>query len=135
MAIGSEFTLRLLTDAGLEPGMRVLDVGCGSGDVALIARDLVGEAGEVIGIDRAEAPLEAARVRAREQGFENVSFSRCDIGEVSDTLGTFDAIIGRRVLMYQPDSMAAVAKLAHLLRPGGLVAFQEHDTRGTPALS
>jgi len=132
-AIGSEFTLRLLTDAGLSAGMRVVDVGCGTGDVALIARDLVGDTGEVVGIDREEAPLEAARARARDAGLANVSFSRGDMTEVSEALGTFDAIVGRRVLMYQPDSVRAVAKVADVLRPGGLVVFHEHDTTMVPA--
>jgi ubiquinone/menaquinone biosynthesis C-methylase UbiE len=65
MAIGGEFTTRLLTDAGVGPGMRVLDVGCGAGDVSLLAAGLVGAGGSVLGIDR---PSRRWRQRASASG-------------------------------------------------------------------
>src|SRR5882757_11549895 len=53
--------------AGLRPGMRVLDVGCGPGDVSFLAARLVGPTGEVVGVDRAAAAVAAARGRAEAQ--------------------------------------------------------------------
>jgi ubiquinone/menaquinone biosynthesis C-methylase UbiE len=47
-------TERLLRSAGIEPGMRVLDIGCGAGDVSMLAAELVGSTGSVVGIDRNE---------------------------------------------------------------------------------
>ena len=61
------FTRRVLQHAGLEPGMRVLDVGSGVGDVAFLVADLVGFGGEVVGFDRSPVPLELARSRAVER--------------------------------------------------------------------
>lgn len=132
VAIGGEFTLRLLTDAGLRPGMRILDVGCGAGDVCLIAADLVGTGGAVVGIDRNGGALEMARRRLDELKLANVSFVEADLDGSLDELGLFDAVVGRRVLMYQPDTIATVRKLAARLGPGGLIAFQEHDTTMVP---
>jgi hypothetical protein len=63
-AILRPITMRLLQGLGLSPGMKILDVGCGAGDVALLAAELVGESGEVVGIDRSESAIRAARARA-----------------------------------------------------------------------
>lgn len=126
-------TRRLLVDAGIGAGMRVLDVGCGTGDVALLAGDLVGARGEVVGVDRDAAPLAAARERARERRPANVGFVQGDFDALPLGPGAFDAAVGRRVLMYQPDATRAVRHLARNVRPGGLIVFQEHDSTMVPA--
>ena len=59
------FTRQLLEQAGISAGMRVLDVGCGSGDVAFLAAELVGPGGEVIGVDRAIAAIRRGTARAQ----------------------------------------------------------------------
>jgi SAM-dependent methyltransferase len=117
---------RFFEAAGLCPGMRVLDVGSGCGDVAFLVRSLVGEGGEVVGIDRAPAAVATANARARAQGYYNVRFVECD---VMDCLPDpqFDAVVGRLVLMYTADPVAAVRHLTERLRPGALVMFQEGD--------
>jgi hypothetical protein len=89
-------------------------------------------AGQVLGIDRAEAAIEAARARAREIGAANVSFTRADLGALPGDLGRFDAVVGRRVLMYQPDAAACLSGLAEVLVPGGLIVLQEHDSTAMP---
>lgn len=121
------FTRRLLTDAGLVPGMRVLDVGCGRGDVSVIAAALAGPMGEVVGIDRDGEALTIARERSLTASLAPIQFEQAEIAG-AQAFGTFDAVIGRRVLMYQPDAAAALRTLSACLRPGGLVAFQEHDS-------
>jgi SAM-dependent methyltransferase len=67
-------TQRFLREAGVVPGMRVLDVGSGAGDVAFLASDMVGDTGEVVGIDRVPVALEAARARAAFRSLRNVVF-------------------------------------------------------------
>lgn len=104
--------------------MRVLDVGCGHGDVTLIAAGLVGPSGQVLGIDRDARAVEAARHRAREAGIDTVTVEARDID--APPVGPFDAIVGRRVLMYQADPARSLRRLAGSLRPGGIVAFHEH---------
>lgn len=118
------FTQRFLTTAGLKPGMRVLDVGSGAGDVALLAGELVGPEGSVLGTDVNPAVLAVARERAQAAGFSWVAFAEGDCVELSKH-GEYDAIIGRLVLIYQPDPAAALRTLSESLRPGGILAFQE----------
>ncbi len=117
-------TRRLLEEAGIGPGMRVLDVGSGAGDVALLAAELVGPGGEVVGVDANPAILETARARARAAGQTHVSFLEGDItSAVPD--GPFDAAVGRCVLFFLADPAAALRRVAGAVRPGGAVAFQE----------
>ena len=92
-------TERLVRAAGLEPGMRVLDVGSGAGDVALLAAELVGPEGEVVGVDVDGAALEIARGRAQSLGLGNVSFVEGD-ARTAELEGGFDAAVGRLVVMY-----------------------------------
>jgi len=130
--LAEEWTRRLLVDAGVREGMHVLDIGCGRGDVAFLAAELVGERGSVEGIDREEAPLEVGRQRARDLGLKHVHFVRADLASLPGEHGPFDAVIGRRVLMYQPDAVASLARLADALVPGGLIVLQEHDSTAMP---
>ncbi|HEU4625375.1 MAG TPA: class I SAM-dependent methyltransferase [Steroidobacteraceae bacterium] len=116
----------LFRRAGLAPGQRVLDVGCGAGDVSFIATQLVGETGQVVGIDRSPAAIETARERARFGGHRNVEFIVGDATEPQVT-GKFDAIVGRIVLMYMPDPVATLTRLRSLLRLQGFIVMQEGD--------
>jgi cyclopropane fatty-acyl-phospholipid synthase-like methyltransferase len=129
----SETMVRLLRDAGVRQGMRVLDIGCGRGLVTQIARDLVGAEGFVLGVDR-----DAVQV-SRNQGDApaNVAFAPVDLAKISDgwseAWGTFDAIVTRRVLMYLPDPAETLRALVPLLRAGGCVVAQEIDFTMVPA--
>jgi ubiquinone/menaquinone biosynthesis C-methylase UbiE len=119
-------TRRLLEDAGLGPGMRVLDVGSGAGDVALLAAGLVGPEGAVLGVDVNPDVLATARRRARAAGYRNVTFQEGDF-RTAALPGDLDAVVGRLVLMYVGDPEAALRALVRRVRPGGIVAFQELD--------
>jgi 2-polyprenyl-3-methyl-5-hydroxy-6-metoxy-1,4-benzoquinol methylase len=127
-----DVTRRLLFDAGVRDGMRVLDIGCGHGDVTLLAAALVGKNGSVLGVDRDERPLAAARIRARDLNLAQVAFARGSLDILTPEHGVFDAVIGRRVLMYQPDAVACLSRLKNVLAPGGLIVLQEHDSTGMP---
>lgn len=123
-------TRRFLTEAGITVGMRVLDLGSGAGDVALMLADLVGPTGRVVGVDANPAILETARDRIRGAGWEaTVEFRVGDL-QALEADEPFDAVVGRWVLMYQPDPVAVVRRMAELVRPGGIVAFQESDLSG-----
>jgi len=118
------YTERFLRDAGICEGSRVLDVGSGMGDVALILARLVGPGGSVVGIDRDASALAAARSRIAAVGHRNVDLLETDIAD-ADFAEPFDAIVGRMVLVFQPDPAAVLRGLLRHLRPRGLVAFQE----------
>ena len=120
------FTRQLFQQAGITAGMRILDVVCGSGDVAFLPAELVGPDGEVIGVDQAAAAVSRATARAHARGIGNVSFLEGDPTELRFDQ-PFDAVVGRLVLMYYPDPVNAVRKLALHLRDGGLIVFQEFD--------
>jgi len=118
------YTERFFRDAGLAAGQRVLDVGSGVGDVAMLAARLVGPAGEVVGIERDSHSIACARARAVGAGFRNVSFGQCDVADLPRGEG-FDAVVGRYILMFLPDPVAVLRSLASVVRPGGVIAFQE----------
>jgi SAM-dependent methyltransferase len=119
----------MFEQAGLSTGMRVLDVGSGSGDVAFLCAALTGPTGEVVGVERSPAAVETARARAQDLGLGNVTFVQGDAGEMPQQ-DAFDAIVGRLVLMHQPDPAGMLRKLARLLGTGGIIAFQEFDISG-----
>ncbi len=119
-------TRRFLNEAGIGSGMRVLDIGCGPGDVSLTAAELVGSDGRVVGVDVKPAIVETARTRARDVGFSNVEFMAGD-ARTLDLGSDLDALVGRLVLMYMAEPAPALKQLATRVRPGGIVAFQEVD--------
>ncbi len=119
-------TRRLFMEAGIREGMKVLDVGSGAGDVALLLAELVGQDGAIVGVDRNPIILETAQKRAYEAGLTNISFIAGNICSV--TLDNdFDAVVGRNVLLYIGDPSAALRSAISHLRSGGPVAFQEVD--------
>ncbi len=117
-------TERLFREAGIGPGQRVLDLGSGVGDVALIAARLVGPSGEVVGIERDPRSIARASARIAEAGLRNVSFTQSDAAQIPGDK-PFDAAVGRYILMFLPDPISVLRSLSHLVRPGGIVAFQE----------
>lgn len=125
-------TRAALVRAGIEPGMRVLDFGCGGGDVSLLAAELVGAGGEVIGVDRSPDALNLARARAAARGVTNVQFQVGDEEAVERLCmeRPFDALVGRLVLIHQPDPVGTVCRLASCVRAGGVIALVEIDMEG-----
>jgi SAM-dependent methyltransferase len=117
-------TDRFFREAGVGPGQRVLDLGSGVGDVAMLAAKLVGPSGEVVGVERDIRSAERATARAAEAGYRNVSFAQCDIAQISSSR-PFDALVGRFILQFLPDPVGVLRSLSELLRPAGVVAFQE----------
>lgn len=117
-------TERFLRDAGIGPGQRVLELGSGMGDVAMLVARLVGPSGEVLGIERDADSIKFAQSRIAEAGFRNVTFSQADISRLqSEKL--FDAAVGRFIVQYLPDPVSILRSLAASLRPGGIIAFHE----------
>jgi ubiquinone/menaquinone biosynthesis C-methylase UbiE len=117
-------TERLFRGAGIGPGQRVLDLGSGVGDVAMLAARLVGPSGEVVGIERDPRSIARARARVAEAGLHNVSFAQSDVSQVASNK-PFDAVVGRFILMFLPDPVAVLRSLSRLVRPDGVIAFQE----------
>jgi len=119
-------TRQFLIEAGIAPGMRVLDIGSGAGDVAFLVARLVGPTGAVVGVDRSPTALARARSRANEQSLSNVTFLESELTSMEFDR-SFDAVVGRYVLCFQPDPIALLRKISSFVRPGGIILFHEPD--------
>jgi 2-polyprenyl-3-methyl-5-hydroxy-6-metoxy-1,4-benzoquinol methylase len=119
-----ELTEEVFVRAGIGAGMRVLDVGCGAGDVSFLLARMVGPSGAVVGVDRSEEAVTMATARARAMGLSQVSFSQGEIEDISLDQPV-DAAVGRFVLMYSADPSDSLRRIAANVRAGGIVAFQE----------
>jgi SAM-dependent methyltransferase len=120
-------TRRLLIEAGLAPGMRVLDLGSGAGNVAIVAANLVGPEGAVVGVERDPNAVERAQRIVSEAGHANIEFRVGDVQTLDGVEAGFDAVIGRLILMYLPDPAAALRQAATRVRPGGTICIHEAD--------
>jgi 2-polyprenyl-3-methyl-5-hydroxy-6-metoxy-1,4-benzoquinol methylase len=120
------FTRQLLLEAGVTNGMTVLDVGSGAGDVAMLISTIVGSTGQVIGVDRSAAAIAFAKNRAELANLSNIQYIEGDPAEL-DFGESFDAVVGRHVLMHCPRPAELLRKLTFHVKPGGLVIFQEPD--------
>jgi SAM-dependent methyltransferase len=119
-------TRMIFTEAGIRPGMRVLDLGCGAGDSTFVAADLVGPGGSVVGVDHSPEALARARLRAGQRGLAQVQFIDGDIHDPAPG-GPYDAIVEQLALWQLPDPAVVLRRQATVLRPGGVVVAIEPD--------
>jgi ubiquinone/menaquinone biosynthesis C-methylase UbiE len=119
----------MLGHAGIAAGMRVLDLGTGTGDVARLLAEVVGPDGEVVGVDRAAPALVVGVARCRAAGLANVSLVQGVVATWEHDR-EFDAVVGRLILFHLVDPSIALAHHCRSLRPGGRVAFLDFDTSG-----
>jgi SAM-dependent methyltransferase len=117
-------TRKLLEASGLGPGMRVLDIGTGAGNVARLAAEIVGPRGHVTAVDADPAAVEIARAHNTSP---TVEFRVADAHTLDGIGDGFDAVTGRLVLMYLSNPAAALRTAAARVRPGGLVIMEECD--------
>jgi len=117
-------TERFFREAGIRAGQRVLDLGSGMGDVAMLVAGLVGPLGEVVGIERDASSIARAKARVAAAGLRNVHFLNSDVNSIAAD-EPFDAAVGRFILMYLPDPVSVLRSVGRLVRPWGVVAFQE----------
>ena len=125
-SILNPLTEQLFHRAGISPGMTVLDIGCGVGDVSLLAARLVGRYGSVTSVDIDPAALETLDARAFAAGMKNIECIQADIHEWKPGR-RFDAVVGRHILIHSRDPLAVVRDCASLLHERGLAAFHEYD--------
>lgn len=105
--------------ANLQPGQTVLDLGSGAGLDAFVARRIVGETGQVLGVDMTPEMIAKARDNAEKLGYDNVTFHQGDIEALPLDEATVDVVISNCVLNLVPDKQAAFAEMHRVLRPGG----------------
>ena len=126
-----------LRRAGISAGMHVLELGCGVGEVSLIAARLVGPYGTVLGLDVDAVALEIARKRVQEAGHRHVQFKLVDVKDFRPTR-SYDAVIGRHILLHTPDALESLRRAVSMVHTRGVIAFQELDmssfSRGYPEM-
>lgn len=116
----------------LEPGMRLLDVGCGPGSITIgLARRVASPdgLGQAIGIDRAEEVVAQARSLAEREGVGNVTFETGNIYDLQYDDDAFHVAHAHQILHHLADPVAALRELRRVVRPGGLVSLREADYR------
>ena len=118
--VANPFSLGLL-----EPGERVLDLGCGAGTDSLVAAQMVGSSGHVTGIDMTREMLAKARAAAAAMGRENVQFVEGEAESLPFEDEAFDVVISNGVIDLIPDKGAVFSELHRVLRPGGRIQIAD----------
>ncbi len=119
---------RLLGLANPTPGMRVLDVGTGTGLVALAAAHAVGTSGHVTGVDFSARMLERAGEQLAKSGLGNVTFQQGDAQHLGFPDANFDAVLCASALFFVPDMARAAQEFRRVLKPGARVGFTAFGT-------
>jgi ubiquinone/menaquinone biosynthesis C-methylase UbiE len=118
---------RIVQLLGIRPGMRVLDVGCGTGRLTIPVAELVGPSGEVVGLDLQSRMLDLLERRAASRGLANVRTLHAAAGRAGLRPGSFDRALLVSVLGEIPEAErgSALEEVAGSLGPGGLLAVAE----------
>ena len=111
----------------LRPGLDVLDVGCGPGTITCDLADRVAP-GKVVGVDRSDEVVDAAREEAARRGAE-VEFRTGDVYRLDFADHTFDVVHAHQVLQHLTDPVAALVEMKRVCKPGGVVAVRDADYR------
>jgi SAM-dependent methyltransferase len=119
-------TRRVLLEAGLKPGMRVADLGCGVGMVTALLAELVGPLGHVTGIDFSGAQLAQARERLRGSGAP-IRLVEASATDTRLPQGSFDLVYCRFLLIHLAEPERALREMYALLRPNGILVCEDGD--------
>jgi ubiquinone/menaquinone biosynthesis C-methylase UbiE len=117
--MGNDMTQAIVAAARVKPGMRVLDIACGTGELALSLAALLAGEGEVVGVDISPAPLKIAEERATQRGLSNATFQQADAHELPFPDNSFDCITSRLGIMFFSDLPRALNEMRRVLRPEG----------------
>lgn len=111
----------------IEPGMRLLDFGCGPGTITVGLADAVGNSGSVLGIDISDDLQTEWELRLEETGAANLEFRIDDIYETALEQDQFDVVYAHQILQHLSDPVGALKSAARLTKRGGLVGIREVD--------
>ena len=113
----------------IQPGLRLLDCGCGPGSMTLDFADWLAP-GEVVGVDIDDGALARAKATAAERGVKNVSFEKGDIFNLDFPDASFDAVWTSSIMQWIKGPSRALREVFRVLKPGGVYASRDRDRRG-----
>lgn len=131
-AMGASVTRAIVEEARIVPGLRVLDVACGSGEPAISIAMLLRESGQVIGADVSPAPLQVAAERTQKHGLSNVQFVQADVHRLPFEDMTFDRVVSRLGVMFFADLPRALREIYRVLKPAGRASLLAWGTMQQP---
>jgi len=126
-AFGLPVSAWMLDHAGLQPGLRVLELAAGPGEAGFLAAELIRPGGSLVSSDATDEMLEVARARAEELGIENVEFKRIELEWIDMDTASVDVVLCKWGLMFAVDPETALREMRRVLRPGGRVALAVWD--------
>jgi ubiquinone/menaquinone biosynthesis C-methylase UbiE len=118
-AMGNDMTQAIVEAASVQPGMRVLDIACGTGEPAISLAALLAGGGDVVGVDISPAPLKIAEDRAAQRGLANIIFQQADAHHLPFAESSFDCITSRLGVMFFSDLPRALSEMHRVLKPAG----------------
>jgi ubiquinone/menaquinone biosynthesis C-methylase UbiE len=121
----------LLQRAGVAPAQRVVDLGCGLGEMTFWMAERVGPVGQSIGVDSSNAQLALARQRTGTVGLHHLSFRQANVHATGLPRATFDLIFARFLLSHLNRPFEALREVCSLLRPGGMFVCEDLDASAT----
>ncbi|KXI30443.1 class I SAM-dependent methyltransferase [Paraglaciecola hydrolytica] len=130
--------IRHLSNFGILSGAKIIEIGCGNGELTRQLSDLVGSEGIIVAVDNNGKALEVAQSKINTFKYNNVQFVESDITSFPVDMSlteenSFDFLIGRRILMYLATPSTVIKDLSKYLKKDGIAMFQESDPTIVPA--
>lgn len=120
-------SMQTLKLAGIKPGMRCADIGCGTGDVTFMMAKLIGKRGSVIGIDRNSDAIELCNKKAKKERLANIRFLAGDIYDNELAKASFDLVFSRFLFQHLEEPKRAIREMMKLAVPNGTIVAEEND--------
>ena len=123
----SSSTEESMMKLGIKPDMKVVDIGCGTGSVSFMISPMVGELGQVVGVDSNQYAIDYCNETARSQGILNAKFILSDATSLDFGSHTFDVSYSRFLFQHVKDASQALREMVRVTKPGGVVMVEDCD--------
>ncbi len=123
-------TQQFLLDSGLKKNMRVLEIGCGTGEMSCWVAKQIGPNGQMVAVDQSEQQIEITKQLALSQGISNLECRALDIKHLDTLEGEFDLIFCRWVIIFLKDPHAGLRMMYNKLKTGGILACEDGTVDG-----
>jgi ubiquinone/menaquinone biosynthesis C-methylase UbiE len=123
----SSSTEESMMKLGIKPDMKVVDIGCGTGSVSFMISPMVGELGQVVGVDSNQYAINYCNEIARSQGILNAKFIISDATSLDFESHTFDVSYSRFLFQHVKDASQALREMVRVTKPGGVVMVEDCD--------